>query len=69
MVVAQLAEQSLPIPQVCGLNPVIDKNLFIYGTFVYCQLCVEKTKIKKKEAGHGPFFLKKECRSNLAMVD
>ena len=25
----------------------------------HCQLCIEKTKIKKKEAGNGPFFLKK----------
>ena len=28
--VAQLVEQSLPILEVCGLNPVIGKNLFIY---------------------------------------
>ena len=45
MVVAQLVEWSLPIPEVRGSNPVIGKNLF---TFVYCQLCNEKTKIKKK---------------------
>ena len=30
VVVAQLVEQSLPIPEVCGSNPVIGKNLFIY---------------------------------------
>ena len=32
--------------------------LYIYWTFVYCQLCIEKMKIKKKEAGNGPFFKK-----------
>ena len=30
VIVAQLVEQSLPIPEVRGLNPVIGKNLFIY---------------------------------------
>ena len=30
VVVAQLVEQSLPIPEVRGLNPVIGKNLFTY---------------------------------------
>ena len=29
VVVAQLVEQSLPIPEVCGLNPVISKNYYI----------------------------------------
>ena len=43
--VAQLVERSLPIPEVRGSNPVIGKNLFIYWTFVFCQLCIEKTKI------------------------
>ena len=36
--VAQLAERLLPIPEICGSNPVISKFLN----------CVEKTKIKKK---------------------
>ena len=30
VVVAQLVERSLPIPQVRGSNPVIGKNLYIY---------------------------------------
>ena len=30
VVVAQLVELSLPIPEVCGSNPVIGKKLFIY---------------------------------------
>ena len=33
VVVAQLVERSLPIPEVRGSNPVISKNLFIYWTF------------------------------------
>ena len=53
--VAQLVEQSLPIPEVRGLNPVIGKNLYFYWTFVYCQLCIDKTKIKKKRPGMAYF--------------
>ena len=51
VVVAQLVEQLLPTPNVRGSNPVISK---IYITVN----CIEKTKIKKKEAGNGPFFKK-----------
>ena len=47
-------------PEVRGSNPVIDK---IYIKHFYCQLCIEKTKIKKKEAGNGPFF-----KNNLQIV-
>ena len=59
---AQLVERSLPIPEVRGSNPVIAK-IYLYRTFVSCQLCIEKTQIKKKEAGNGPFFkqLKQSC--------
>ena len=57
---AQLVERSLPIPEILGSNPVIGKTLLIYLTFVYCQLCIEKMKIEKKEAGNGPFKKKKE---------
>ena len=45
---AQLVEQSLPIPEVRGLNPVIGKYLYIEHLFTVS--CVEKTKIKKNEA-------------------
>ena len=48
---AQLVEQLLPIPEVHGSNPVIGENLF-----VYCQLCIEKTKIKKKRPGMAHFL-------------
>ena len=44
VVVAQLVEQLLPIPEVHGSNPVIGKTL--YCTFTVN--CIEKTKIKKK---------------------
>ena len=54
--VAQLVERSLPISEVRGSNPVIGKNL--YRTFTVN--CIEKTKIKKKEAGNGP--LKKSLK-------
>ena len=42
MVVAQLAERSLPTQEVRGKNPDIGQK--------YLPLTVEKTKIKKKEA-------------------
>ena len=34
------------------------RQKFIYNEHLFivnCQLCIEKTKIKKKEAGNGPF--------------
>ena len=49
---AHLVEQSLPIPEVRGSNPVIDNKL--YST---CTLnCIEETKIKVKEAGNGHYL-------------
>ena len=51
VVVAQLVERSLSTPEVRGSNPVI-------GKFICTINCVEKTKIKKKEAGKGPIFFK-----------
>ena len=52
VVVAQLAERLLPIPEVRGSNP----DMF-YRTFIYCHLyCIKKTKLRKeKEARNGPF--------------
>ena len=49
VVVAQLAVWSLPILEIRSLNPVIGKTYSELST-------VEKMKIKKKEAGNGPFF-------------
>ena len=51
---AQLAERSLPIPEVRGSNPVIGEILCIPNMLL---LTVEKT--KRKEAGNGP-IVKKE---------
>ena len=42
VVVAQLVEQSLPIPEVRGSNPVISKNLFIYIEHLFTVNCVLK---------------------------
>ena len=47
VVVAQLVERSLPMPEVCGSNPVTGK--YLYWTFTVN--CIEKTKIKKKRPG------------------
>ena len=41
--VAQLVDQSLPIPEARGSNPVVGK-IYLYLTFVYCQLYIKKTK-------------------------
>ena len=54
MVVAQLVERSLLIPEVHGSNPVIGKIYIKHFTVN----CIEKTKIKKKQAGNGPFLKK-----------
>ena len=55
VVVAQLVEWLLPIPEVRGLNPVIGKNLFILNI---CLLSTVywKDENKEKEAGNGPFL-------------
>ena len=55
MVVAQLVERSLPKPEVRGSNPFIGK---IYIEHLFTFNYIEKTKIKKKEAGYGPFYKK-----------
>ena len=34
----------------------LGKNLFMLNIFVYCQLCIEKTKIKKKRPGMAHFL-------------
>ena len=52
MVVAQLAKWLLPTKEVRKSNPVI--GIFLYRTFVFCQLFGEE-KSKEKEALNGPF--------------
>ena len=55
MVVAQLVERSLPTPEVRSLNPVIGK---FYIEHLLTINCIENTKNKHKEVGHGPFSKK-----------
>ena len=52
VVVAQLVERSLPIPEVRGSNPVIGKKIIEH---LFTVNCIEKTKIKKKR-GREPIF-------------
>ena len=63
VVVAQLVERLLPIPEVCGSNPVISK---ISTEHLFPVNCIEKTKIKKKEAGNG--LIKKPLRQRQQFV-
>ena len=49
VVVAQLAERLLPIPEIRGSNPVIGK---IFIDYIYCW----KDENKEKEAGIGSFL-------------
>ena len=65
MVVAQLVERPLPIPEVRGSIPVIGKKIYIEHLFIVN--CIEKTKIKEKEGGNGP-FLKNKRRSLMQQV-
>ena len=52
VVVAQLVGHLLPIPEVRSSNPVIGK---IYIEHCLLSTVLKKMKIKKKEAGNGPF--------------
>ena len=53
VVVAQLVERLLPIPEVRGSNPVIGK---INTEHMFTVNCTKKTKIKKKRPRMGNFF-------------
>ena len=61
MVVAQLVERLLPIPEVRCLNPVIGKNC---KNICLLSNVYWKDENKEKEAGDGLLFLKKniDCR-------
>ena len=54
MVVPQLVEQSLPIPEVRGLIPGIGKIYFEHFLSTVCR----KDKHKEREAGNCYFFKK-----------
>ena len=51
MVVIQLAEQFLPMPEVCGSNPVIGKILL-----TYLMITVNMTKINKIDVVDANFY-------------
>ena len=53
VVVAQLVERLLAIPEVRGSNPVIDKT---YIEHLLTVNCIEKTKIKKTRSGMVHFL-------------
>ena len=54
MVLAHLAERSLPTVEICSSNPAIGKN----HTEHILLLTVEKTLMNKKEAGNGQVVTK-----------
>ena len=58
VVVAQLVERLLTIPEVRCSNPVISKNLFIKLNICLLSTVYWKDKNKEKVAGNGPFFKK-----------
>ena len=64
MVVAQLAERSLPIPEIRGSNPVTGKILCSTRLL----LSVEKKHIKKKAAGIGRFLQKSKILFSLSVA-
>ena len=70
VVVAQLVERSPPTPEIRSSYPVIGKTFIEHLLTVNC---VEKTKIKKKEAGNSPlkkveiFTLRNACLWSLIL--
>ena len=56
VVVAQLVELSLPIPEVLGSNPVIRKIYLILLNICLLSTVYWRDENKEKEAGDGPFF-------------
>ena len=54
-----VVKQSLSIPEVHGLNPVIGKNLFILN-FCLLSTVYWKDKNKEKDGREWPIFIKKK---------
>ena len=52
MVIAQLADYSLPLPQFRSSNPVFGK---IYSEHLFTVNCIENTKERKKRQGMAHF--------------
>ena len=59
MVVAQLVEWSLPIPEVRGSNPVIRKIYLFLLNICLLSTVYWKDENKEKDAGDGPFKKRK----------
>ena len=55
MVVAQLAERSLPRPEICCSNPNIGNDKFVFVN-LSVNSTPEKKKIKKKRPGKARFL-------------
>ena len=55
VVVAQLVERGCFRYQRSAVQIQTSAKIHLYQTFVYCQLCIEKTKIKKKRPGMAHF--------------
>ena len=56
VVVAQLVERLLPIPEVRGSNPVIGKKIIYLLNICLLSTVYWKDETKEREAGNGPFF-------------
>ena len=67
VVVAQLVERWLPIPEVRGSNPVIGKNLLISNICILSTV-YWKDKNKEKRGWEWPIFLKKNWDRVIANV-
>ena len=58
VVVAQLVERLFLTPEFRGSNPATGNFNYYLLTALHLN-CIEKTKIKKKEAGKGSFYIEK----------
>ena len=58
VVVAQLAERSLPIPEIRGSNPNITSDKFVFEQN-YLSIATQKRQIQRKIGREWPVFIKK----------
>ena len=70
MVVAELVERSLPIPEVRGLNTYSHQQKFIYIEHLFTVNCVLKRRNKEKRGREWPIiFLKNSNYLHLGPVE
>ena len=62
VVVAQLVERLLPIPEVRSSNPVIGKIYIEHFVYLFTINSIEKTKINKKRPGRAHFKKSISCQ-------